>query len=145
MIEQNVVQNIQQSLIEQKQNLDALWSTLKIELEAINTRNGSALESSAKEKVVILKKISALDQKLINSPLQQFKDAVPAIKQDITAINEQLTNCKKQNDLNAHAAHQTHIAVKKVTDILLGSIKSLTYDNKGKSQAGTLLSKGIKA
>lgn len=145
MIEQNVIQSIQQSLVEQKQNLDALWLTLQNELEAINTRNGNALENSAKEKVVILNKISKLDKKLINSSLEQLKDSIPSIKEDITAINEQLSNCKKQNDLNAHAAHQTQIAVKKVTDILLGSIKSLTYDNKGKSQAGTLLSKGIKA
>ena len=58
MIEQNAIQNIQQSLIEQKQNLDALWVTLQNELEAINTRNGNALENSAKEKVTILNKIS---------------------------------------------------------------------------------------
>ncbi|WP_170940507.1 flagellar export chaperone FlgN [Pseudoalteromonas sp. NBT06-2] len=145
MIEQNAIQNIQQSLIEQKQNLDALWVTLQNELEAINTRNSNALENSAKEKVTILNKISILDQKLINSPLAQIKNSIPSIKEDISAINELLSNCKQQNDLNAHAAHQTQIAVKKVTDILLGSIKSLTYDNKGKSQAGTLLSKGIKA
>ena len=145
MIEQNAVQNIQQSLIEQKQNLDALWLILQNELEAINARNGNALESTAKEKVILLNKISTLDKKLINSSLEQIKEVVPSIKEDINAINEQLNNCKQQNDTNAHAAHQTHIAVKKVTDILLGSIKSLTYDNKGKSQAGTLLSKGIKA
>lgn len=145
MIEQNAVQNIQQSLIEQKQNLDALWLILQNELESINSRNGSALESTAKEKVILLNKISTLDKKLINSSLEQIKEVVPSIKEDINAINEQLNNCKQQNDTNAHAAHQTQIAVKKVTDILLGSIKSLTYDNKGKSQAGTLLSKGIKA
>jgi len=145
MIEQNVIQSIQQSLVEQKQNLDSLWLTLQNELEAINTRNGNALENSAKEKLALLNKISKLDKKLISSSLEQLKDSIPSIQKDITDINELLSNCKQQNDLNAHAAHQTQIAVKKVTDILLGSIKSLTYDNKGKSQAGTLLSKGIKA
>jgi flagella synthesis protein FlgN len=131
MIEQNAVQNIQQSLIEQKQNLDALWLILQNELESINSRNGNALESTAKEKVILLNKISTLDKKLINSSLEQIKEVVPSIKEDINAINEQLNNCKQQNDTNAHAAHSNTIAVKKVTDILLGSIKSLTYDNKG--------------
>lgn len=145
MIEQNAVQNIQQSLIEQKQNLDALWLTLQNELEAINARNGNVLESTAKEKVILLNKISKLDKKLANASLEKIKEVVPSIQEDINTINEQLNNCKQQNDINSHAAHQTHIAVKKVTDILLGSIKSLTYDNKGKSKAGTLLSKGIKA
>jgi len=145
MTEQSAIQNIQQSLNVQKQNLETLWATLQNELEAINNRNGSALESTAKEKVTILNKIAALDKVLATSQIAEIKETVPSIKQDIANINELLNKCKQQNDVNAHAAHQTHIAVKKVTDILLGSIKSLTYDNKGKSQAGTLLSKGIKA
>ena len=145
MIEQNIIQNTQNTLNEQKQNLDTLWVTLQNELEAINTRNGNALESTARAKITILNKIATLDKVLATAPLKELKETIPSIKECITNINTLLGDCKQQNDVNAHAAHQTQIAVKKVTDILLGSIKSLTYDNKGKSLSGTLLSKGIKA
>ena len=145
MENEQVIASIQQSLVAQKKNLSSLWQTLQNELEAINTRDGDKLESTAKEKLIILEEISKIDKKLSDFSLNKFKKILPNIDDDIKNINEQLTNCKQQNDINTHAAHQTQVAVKKLTEILLGSIKSITYDKKGLSQSGNLLGKSIKA
>ena len=49
----------------------------------------------------------------------------------ITQVNELLTNCKKKNDVNAHAAHQAQLSVKQLKDILIGAPSSMTYDQGG--------------
>ena len=38
---------------------------------------------------------------------------------------------KKQNEVNAHAAHQAQLSVKQLKGILIGAPSSMTYDQAG--------------
>jgi flagella synthesis protein FlgN len=61
-------------------------------------------------------------------------------------VNALLLQCKKQNDVNAQAAHQAHMAVKELKDIIIGAPTSITYgQDGGVVSANSELVKNLKA
>ena len=132
-------------LNEQKGNLAQLSLVLTNELAAISSRNADSLTDSATTKLDILKKVQNVDKRLAHYGLAKMIQSNTEIDDLITEVKDELAACQKQNDINAHAAHQTHVAVNKVKDILLGSKLSLTYDKKGAATGNSTLGKGIKA
>ncbi|MEL0640288.1 flagellar protein FlgN [Pseudoalteromonas aliena] len=119
-------------LNEQINCLESMQSLLNDELNAIASRRGEGLKEIAQQKMSFLTKLSALDKdlkKLIASNELQN----PEIAELITKVKTQLVECQKQNNVNAHAARQAQLSVKQLKEILIGTPKSMTYDQAGKS------------
>ena len=132
-------------LLQQKENMLALENELNAEIAAISTRDADKLTESANAKLILLEKIQKKDKQLQSCSLAQMTIESEDIAALVEEIKTLLSHCQQQNEINAHAAHQTSIAVNKVKDILLGANKVLTYGKKGAAEGGSLLGKGIKA
>ncbi|MDQ2043059.1 flagellar protein FlgN [Pseudoalteromonas sp. 20-92] len=117
-------------LNEQEKCLDSLATLLNDELTAIASRRGEGLKEIAQQKMSFLIKLNSLDKelnKLIANNDEQ-SDEVPDL---ISVVRSKLEKCKKQNDVNAHAAHQAQLSVKQLKEILIGAPSSMTYDQAG--------------
>ncbi|MCG7537840.1 flagellar protein FlgN [Pseudoalteromonas sp. OOF1S-7] len=124
--------------------LEALTQLLDDELEALASRNGDNLKEIARTKLTTLNQLQKLDKDLSKYPQNTFSH------DEITPLTEQvkdlLYRCKKQNDVNAQAAHQAQLTVRELKDILIGAPTSMTYGQDGSvvSNMGELV-KNIKA
>lgn len=117
-------------LNEQINCLTTLSELLTQELNAIASRRGEGLKEIAQQKMSFLTSISTLDKelsKLIASNDQQTGENADLIK----LTREKLEQCQKQNEVNAHAAHQAQLSVKQLKGILIGAPSSMTYDQAG--------------
>ena len=140
----NQVALCQHKLESQLQQLNDLTLILDAELNALSSRKGDGLKEIAREKLMLLNAIQKLDKELSGfaSELFSHEAIVPITK----SINEKLLNCKKQNDVNAQAAHQANLAVKELKNILIGAPSSVTYGQDGAViNAEAELVKNIKA
>ena len=134
----------QHKLENQLQQLNDLTLILDVELEALSSRKGDRLKGIAREKLVLLNAIQKLDKELsgFTSELFSHETIIPIIK----SINEKLLHCKKQNDVNAQAAHHANLAVRELKNILIGAPSSVTYGQDGAViNAEAELVKNIKA
>ncbi len=145
MVNDNNLAQVLQQLEIQKGFLNELDIVLKNEQQAIELRDADLLKSTATEKFSLLNKIQNTDKHLQNFPIPELKKQFPQLAEIVDHITAQLKASQQQNDINAHASHQSQIAIKKVTEILIGSMKSMTYDSKGAQKSNSLLGKGIKA
>ncbi|MCF7517026.1 flagellar protein FlgN [Pseudoalteromonas sp. L21] len=121
---------IASKLTQQVSYLESIAALLDDELTAIASKRGEGLKEIAQQKISLLQKIQTLDkevQVLVSKNDAQDED----VSSLITQVNELLTNCKKKNDVNAHAAHQAQLSVKQLKDILIGAPSSMTYDQGG--------------
>ncbi|WP_125721145.1 flagella synthesis protein FlgN [Pseudoalteromonas rubra] len=124
--------------------LEALTQLLDDELEALASRNGDNLKEIARTKLTTLNQLQKLDKDLSKYPQATFSH------EEITPLTEQvkdlLQRCKKQNDVNAQAAHQAQLSVREMKDILIGAPTSMTYGQDGSvvSNMGELV-KNLKA
>ncbi len=121
---------IASKLTQQVSCLESIAALLDDELTAIASKRGEGLKEIAQQKIALLQKIQTLDkevQVLVSKNDAQDED----VSSLITQVNELLTNCKKKNDVNAHAAHQAQLSVKQLKDILIGAPSSMTYDQGG--------------
>lgn len=117
-------------LNEQVKCLTFLDELLNQELTAIASRRGEGLKEIAQQKMAFLTTLSSLDKelsKLIASNDEQSSDNTDLI----SVIRSKLEACKKQNEVNAHAAHQAQLSVKQLKGILIGAPSSMTYDEAG--------------
>ncbi|KDC48306.1 flagellar protein FlgN [Pseudoalteromonas fuliginea] len=117
-------------LNEQGKCLDSLATLLNDELTAIASRRGEGLKEIAQQKMPFLTKLNSLDKELnkLIANNDELSDEVPDL---ISIVRSKLEKCKKQNDVNAHAAHQAQLSVKQLKEILIGAPSSMTYDQAG--------------
>ncbi|ATG76822.1 flagellar export chaperone FlgN [Pseudoalteromonas sp. 1_2015MBL_MicDiv] len=117
-------------LNEQEKCLDSLATLLDDELTAIASRRGEGLKEIAQQKMPFLTKLNSLDKELnkLIANNDELSDEVPDL---ISIVRSKLEKCKKQNDVNAHAAHQAQLSVKQLKEILIGAPSSTTYDQAG--------------
>jgi flagella synthesis protein FlgN len=144
MFMDNQVALCQHKLESQLQQLNDLTLILDAELNALSSRKGDGLKEIAREKLMLLNAIQKLDKELSGfaSELFSHEAIIPITK----SINEKLLNCKKQNDVNAQAAHQANLAVRELKNILIGAPSSVTYGQDGAViNAEAKLVKNIKA
>lgn len=128
----------------QIQHLNALTQLLDAELECLASKKGDGLKDIAREKLTLLNTIQKLDKE-ISGFNQEIFESVP-IKPLTKSVNALLLQCKKQNDVNAQAAHQAHMAVKELKDIIIGAPTSITYgQDGGVVSANSELVKNLKA
>ncbi|WP_404390870.1 flagellar export chaperone FlgN [Pseudoalteromonas phenolica] len=128
----------------QLQHLNALTQLLDAELECLASKKGDGLKDIAREKLTLLNTIQKLDKE-ISGFNQEIFESDP-IKPLTKSVNALLLQCKKQNDVNAQAAHQAHMAVKELKDIIIGAPTSITYgQDGGVVSANSELVKNLKA
>ena len=128
----------------QIQHLNALTQLLDAELECLASKKGNGLKDIAREKLTLLNTIQKLDKE-ISGFNQEIFESDP-IKPLTKSVNALLLQCKKQNDVNAQAAHQAHMAVKELKDIIIGAPTSITYgQDGGVVSANSELVKNLKA
>jgi len=117
-------------LNEQVACLDSLYSLLNNELKALASRRGDGLKEIAQQKMALLTKLRMLDKelsKLIPNNDKESQETPELVEQ----VRKKLKLCQKQNDVNAHVAHQAQLSVKQLKDILIGAPSSMTYDQAG--------------
>jgi len=128
----------------QIQHLNALTQLLDAELECLASKKGDGLKDIAREKLTLLNTIQKLDKE-ISGFNQEIFESDP-IKPLTKSVNALLLQCRKQNDVNAQAAHQAHMAVKELKDIIIGAPTSITYgQDGGVVSANSELGKDLKA
>ena len=131
-------------LEKQIQNLNALTQLLDVELECLAGKKGDGLKDIAREKLTLLNSIQKLDKEIsgFNKDIFQIEQIIPLTN----TINSLLLKCKKQNDVNAQAAHQAQLAVRELRDIIIGVPTSITYGQDGEVvNANSELVKNLKA
>lgn len=117
-------------LNEQHNCLESLNILLNDELTSIASRRGEGLKEIAQQKMSFLTTLSNLDKEL-NKLIANNDEQTTEITDLIKLIRNKLEQCQKQNEVNAHAAHQAQLSVKQLKDILIGAPSSMTYDQAG--------------
>lgn len=117
-------------LNEQHNCLESLNILLNDELTSIASRRGEGLKEIAQQKMSFLTTLSNLDKEL-NKLIANNDKQTTEITDLIKLIRSKLEQCQKQNEVNAHAAHQAQLSVKQLKDILIGAPSSMTYDQAG--------------
>ena len=117
-------------LNEQHNCLESLNILLNDELTSIASRRGEGLKEIAQQKMSFLTTLSSLDKEL-NKLIANNDEQTTEITDLIKLIRSKLEQCQKQNEVNAHAAHQAQLSVKQLKDILIGAPSSMTYDQAG--------------
>ncbi len=117
-------------LNEQHNCLESLNILLNDELTSIASRRGEGLKEIAQQKMSFLTTLSNLDKEL-NKLIANNDKQTTEITDLIKLIRSKLEQCQKQNEVNAHAAHQAQLSVKQLKSILIGAPSSMTYDQAG--------------
>ncbi|ALS32169.1 flagella synthesis protein FlgN [Pseudoalteromonas translucida KMM 520] len=117
-------------LNEQHNCLESLNILLNDELTSIASRRGEGLKEITQQKMSFLTTLSSLDKEL-NKLIANNDEQTTEITDLIKLIRSKLEQCQKQNEVNAHAAHQAQLSVKQLKDILIGAPSSMTYDQAG--------------
>lgn len=134
----------QHKLENQIQHLNALTQLLDTELECLASKKGNGLKDIARDKLTLLNAIQKLDKEI--SGFNQDIFQTQQIKPLTGSVNTLLLQCKKQNEVNAQAAHQAHLAVKELKEIIIGAPTSITYgQDGGVVSANSELVKNLKA
>ncbi|WP_462157605.1 flagellar export chaperone FlgN [Pseudoalteromonas sp. GB56] len=114
------------ALTQQINCLEDLLALLKDELTAIAGRSGAGLKELTPQKAEALNHIQKQDQHIAQL-LASKPEPDDQEQQLIKNAQELLVQCKEQNQINAHAAHQAQLSVKQLKDILIGAPSSITY------------------
>lgn len=133
-------------LAEQQEHLGVLLLHLKQELSAIANRDISQLETKSAEKLQQLTKIQQLDQQIAEHPQLPGYKTQPEFRRLVSSIDEQLNQCKEQNEINRITLEQSQLVIERFKHELLQQRgkSGLTYNAKGKP-AMDAIGKGIKA
>ncbi|MGP9801481.1 flagellar export chaperone FlgN [Rheinheimera sp. NSM] len=133
-------------LNQQQQHLDELLLLLRQELAALAGRDIAALEQLTHTKSDMLSRLQQTDSELAAAAeLEQCKQQ-EWFKQKVAALDLQLEECKRQNDINQQTLEQSQLTLARFkTELLSSRGKSgLTYTSKGKPAVENK-GKGIKA
>jgi flagella synthesis protein FlgN len=117
-------------LTNQLECLSSLHALLNDELTAIASRRGEGLKELSQQKIPFLTKLNTLDKEL-KSLITKNDTPSTDVTDLITQVRGQLEICKKQNNVNAHAAHHAQLSVKQLKEILIGAPASMTYSQTG--------------
>ena len=133
-------------LNQQQQQLDELLLLLRQELAALANRDINELERITNEKPVVLQKLQQTDHDLAQSPEMTHLKQEDWFKQRVSMLDQQLEQCKRQNDINQQTLEQSQLTLARFkTELLSSRGKSgLTYTSKGVPTVDSK-GKGIKA
>ncbi|RVT45422.1 flagellar protein FlgN [Rheinheimera sediminis] len=133
-------------LNQQEQHLDELLLLLQKELDAIRTRDVEALKTTTDQKVHLLELVQAADQQVAASPELAGAKTQSWFQEQLSRLEEKLTQCKFQNQVNSQSVEQSQLVIERFKTELLQSRgrAGLTYTSKGKA-AQVDKGSGIKA
>jgi flagella synthesis protein FlgN len=116
------------------------------EKEILQQQDPDTLVAISNKKTDLLTVINATDASSKESPNYQVLLADPGFSETFANIENCLAHCKELNNVNGMIIQQSSLAIERLQNELLEnrSRSSVTYDNKGKKNAG-LMGKGIKA
>ncbi|MDP5134831.1 flagellar export chaperone FlgN [Rheinheimera baltica] len=131
---------------QQQQHLDELLLLLRQELAALASRDIITLEQLTVTKANVLEQLQLSDNALAKHPELNTVKQQEWFKQRVVALDEQLEQCKRHNDINQQTLEQSQLTIARLkTELLSSRGKSgLTYTSKGKPTVDSK-GKGIKA
>ena len=135
------------ALSQQVANLEGLCLLLEKELHLISSRDAETLMSLLEDKSALLESIQATDQKVEALYRQTTDETISAEEQGLMGkAKSLLEDCKYKTKINQKAVEQGQLRLTHLRNLMLEvrAKESLTYDKKGKPNAGRLGS-GISA
>ena len=135
------------ALSQQVANLEGLCLLLEKELHLISSRDAETLMSLLEDKSALLESIQATDQKVEALYRQTTDETISADEQGLMDnAKSLLEDCKYKTQINQKAVEQGQLRLTHLRNLMLEvrAKESLTYDKKGKPNAGRLGS-GISA
>ncbi|MDO6568474.1 flagellar export chaperone FlgN [Alteromonas sp. 1_MG-2023] len=133
--------NLHSALSQQVANLEGLGLLLEKELHLISSRDPETLINLLEEKSELLELIQATDQQVEGFYRQTSADAVSADEQGLMdKAKSLLDDCKYRTQINQKAVEQGQLRLTHLRNLMLEvrAKESLTYDKKGKPNAGRL-------
>ena len=136
------------ALTQQVENLSQLVLLLEKELHLISSRDAETLFTLLEDKTALLSSIQALDNDI--EPLYKQNKETDTLSDSSAALMEKaaslLDACKYRTEINQKAVEQGQLRLTHLRNLMLEvrAKESLTYDKKGKPNAGRLGS-GIRA
>ena len=134
-------------LAQQLESLQSLQQTLEEETACLKEKNFSQLNTILFQKKKLLQTVAELD-KILSTAASQNKimqdESLLALK---NKIEKQLSTCQKINDINGRLVELSMKSKKHLMQLMRQATgkNSVTYDQKGMLNSGTLLGKNIKA
>lgn len=134
-------------LAQQLESLQSLQQTLEEETACLKEKNFSQLNTILFQKKKLLQTVAELD-KILSTAASQNKimqdESLLALK---NKIEKQLSTCQKINDINGRLVELSMKSNKHLMQLMRQATgkNSVTYDQKGMLNSGTLLGKNIKA
>lgn len=121
-------------LAKQEQLLDELLLCLRQEIAALASRDIVTLENTVTVKTSLLEQLQQNDVLLSACPGIEEQKHQPWFMQKVAALDLQLEECKRQNDINQQTLEQSQLTLTRFkTELLASRGKSgLTYTSKGK-------------
>ena len=135
------------ALSQQVANLEGLCLLLEKELHLISSRDAETLMSLLEDKSALLESIQSTDQKVEALYRQTTDETISAEEQGLMGkAKSLLEDCKYKTKINQKAVEQGQLRLTHLRNLMLEvrAKESLTYDKKGKPNAGRLGS-GISA
>lgn len=133
-------------LQQQQQQLNELLSLLRQEFAALAKRDIDTLEQLTGSKLELLTHIQHTDKQLADEPELADCKTNPSFSNSISELEQILTQCKQQNDVNQLTLEQSQLRLAQFKHELLSSRgkSGLTYTSKGQPAVDSK-GKGIKA
>ena len=134
-------------LTQQLESIQALQQTLEEETSCLKEKNFSQLNAILFKKKKLLQTVAELD-KILSTAVSQ--NEITQSENLLTLKNEierQLSTCQKINDINGKLVELSMKSNKHLMQLMRQATgkNSVTYDQKGMLNSGTLLGRNIKA
>lgn len=130
------------ALAQQVENLNQLVLLLEKELHLISSRDAETLFTLLEDKAALLSSIQSLDNDI--EPLYKQQKESNTLSEQTTELMAQATSlldaCKYRTEINQKAVEQGQLRLTHLRNLMLEvrAKESLTYDKKGKPNAGRL-------
>ena len=129
------------ALSQQVTHLEDLCLLLEKELHLISSRDAETLMSLLEDKSTLLESIQSTDQKVEALYRQTTDETISADEQGLMdKAKSLLEDCKYKTQINQKAVEQGQLRLTHLRNLMLEvrAKESLTYDKKGKPNAGRL-------
>lgn len=135
---------LDQLLTLQRDDLTAVIELLSAERNALKQRDIDALGQVAQQKSTLLSQIQARDSEITALFQQQQHDQPHELEQEIKTL---LAECKQLNEINGQAIELSLLSLSRLHAAMAQAQGqgSVTYDNKGQTQATISTGRSIEA
>lgn len=138
---------LQTQLQQQAENLTALRATLEAEKACLTTKDFSTFNDILFNKQKMLNAIFTLDKQLSTDQVIEQLQQDEQLNSLKDALQQQLIDCQKLNSINGQLVELSMKSNKHLMQLMTQATgtNSVTYDQKGLLNGGSLLGKNIQA